>query len=129
MSNPTDKRVLEFEVLKRYGAKWAVLAAMTNHMAGKGIVVPGTAFDLLKTARGRIESGCFSPCEVGCELAEVECQLFSRCDRLDQQEFQDWCNLLAEAMQGKLDYQRIQGIPALSPVKNDCRFLNCGCSS
>jgi len=129
MSDPNERSDLEFDMLRRFGAKWAVFTAMTANMIQKGIEVPHAVVEKLKTARSKIESGCFSPCEVGCELAEVECQLFSRCDRLDQQEFQDWCNLLAEAMQGKLDYQRIQGIPALSPVKNDCRFLNCGCSS
>ena len=36
----------------------------------------------------------------------------------DPTEFQEWWrDLLAEAMQGKLDYQRIQGIPAFAPVQ------------
>ena len=129
MGDPADKSVFEYEILKRYGAKWAVLAAMTAHMARKGIDVPRDVFGVLKAARSKIVSGCFSPCEVGCDLSQVEGPLFSQGYLLDQQEFQQWSDLLAEAMQGKLDYERIMGIPALDPVKNDCMFLGCKCSS
>jgi hypothetical protein len=129
MSTPADDRqVVEFEILKRYGAKWAVLAAMTSHISRKGISVAPRVFEVLRTARSKIESGCFSTCEVGCELSEAEGQIFSQCDLLEQQDFQKWSDLLAEAMQGKLDYQRILGIPALAAVKNDCGFLRCNCS-
>jgi hypothetical protein len=128
MGDASDKRVFEFEILRRYGAKWAVLAAMTAHMGRKRIELPGDVFEGLKTARGKIESGCFSPCEVGCDLAQVEGPLFSQAYLLDQQDFQAWSDLLAEAMQGKLDYQRIMDVPALAPVKNECGFLRCGCA-
>jgi hypothetical protein len=128
MSNPSDKGAFEFEMLKRYGAKWAVLAAMTADMARKSIEVPRSVFEALKNSRGKIESGCFSTCEVSCDLSLVEGPLFSQCHLLDPQEFQAWSDLLAEAMQGKLDYERILGIPALAPVKNDCLFLKCSCS-
>ena len=128
MSEPNDKSAFEFEMLKRYGAKWAVLAAMTADMAKKRIEVPHSVFDALKNARGKIASGCFSTCEVNCDLALAEGPLFSQCHLLEAEEFQAWSDLLAEAMQGKLDYERILGIPALAPVKNDCLFLNCSCS-
>jgi hypothetical protein len=129
MSDPNDKDVLDFEILKRYGAKWAVLAAMASDMRTKGIPIPHTILPALQTARGKIESGCFSPCEVDCVLAEVEGPLFSQGDRLDPKDFQQWSDFLGEAMQGKLDYQRIMGIPAFDPIKSDCRFLGCKCSS
>jgi hypothetical protein len=129
MDNTQDKRDFDFEMLRRYGAKWAVLTAMTSDMVRKGIEVPRPVFETLKTARGKIESGCFSTCEVGCDLSQVEGPLFSQGYLLDQQDFQQWSDLLAEAMQGKLDYQRIMDIPALAPVKNDCTFLRCSCSS
>jgi hypothetical protein len=129
MNDPDERRAFEFEMLKRYGAKWAVLAAMTADMARRSIEMPRDVFEALKTARGKIESGCFSACEIGCDLAQVEGPLFSQGYLLDQQEFQQWSDLLAEAMQGKLDYEKIMSIPALSPIKNDCTFLRCGCAS
>jgi hypothetical protein len=129
VNDPSDKNNFDFEMLRRYGAKWAVLAAMTADMTKKGIEVPHAVFEALKAARGKIESGCFSPCEVGCDLSPVEGQLFSQGYLLEQKHFQQWSDLLGEAMQGKLDYQRIMGIPAFDPVKNDCRFLGCACFS
>ncbi len=128
MSEASDRSAFEFEVLRRFGAKWAVLTAMTGDMTRKGIKVPHGVVEELGAVRVKIGSGCFSTCEVSCELSKVEGQLFSQCDRLDPQDFQQWCDLLAEAMQGKLDYGRIRGIPALEPVKNDCQFLGCRCS-
>ena len=83
----------------------------------KGIAVPQDVFEALKTVRGKIESGCFSPCEVGCDLAVAEGPLFSQGYLLDQNDFQQWSDLLGEAMQGKLDYQAMMGIPAFDPVK------------
>ena len=129
MGDPTDKSLFEFEVLKRYGARWAVLAAMMTHMTRQGVEVPRNVFELVQAARSKIASGCFSPCEVACDLAQVEAPLFSQGYLLDQEDFQQWSDLLAAAMQGKLDYEKIMGIPALRSVKNDCEFLGCKCSS
>jgi hypothetical protein len=128
MSEPTDKTNVDFEILKRYGAKWAVLTAMTTHMVRKGITLPRNVLEVLWNTRTKIVSGCFSPCDVGCELGQVEGQVFSQCHLLEEQDFQQWNDLLGDAMQGKLDYERILGIPALEPIKNDCTFLSCSCS-
>ena len=129
MAEPNDKAGFEFEMLKRYGAKWAVLTAMTADMAGKGIKLPQDVFESLRRVRSDLESGCFSTCGVSCDLSQAEGPIFSQCNLLDPQEFQAWSDLLAEAMSGKLDYQRMLGIPALHHVKNDCVFLRCECSS
>jgi hypothetical protein len=129
MGESNGKAALEFDMLKRFGAKWAVLAAMTADMRRKGIALPPAVFDVLKSVRGKIESGCFSTCEVGCDLSQAEGPIFSECHHLDERQFQQWSDLLGEAMQGNLDYQRILGIPALELVKNDCAFLNCNCPS
>ena len=115
---------------QKYGAIWAVLAAMTADMAQRGIRLPGTVFAALPGRyRSKLVSGCFSPCEIGCDLSQIEGPLFSQGCMLDERDFQKWSDLLAEAMRGNLDYHQILGIPALDPIKNDCRFLACGCSS
>ncbi len=128
MADAQDERAVAFDVLRRFGGKWAVLAAMSLSMSRRGIALPPEVQEKLKMARVKIGSGCFSPCEAACALAEVEGRLFSQCHRIDDQEFMTWSDLLGEAMQGKLDYDRIVGIPALAPVKNDCRFLGCRCA-
>ena len=98
MGDPSEKAALEFEMLKRFGAKWAVLAAMTADMTRKGIVLPPVVFEVLKTARGKIESGCFSTCEVGCDLSQAEGPIFSECHHLEPQQFQEWSDLIGEAI-------------------------------
>ncbi len=128
MSNVSDEGVAGFELLKRMGAKWAVLTAMTADMIGKGIKVPPAVIEDLKTARIKLGSGCFSPCQVGCELSKIEGQILSQCHLLEDQNVNDWCDLLAEAAQGKLNYERIRGISAVAPVKSDCEILKCICS-
>lgn len=118
----------EFEMLKKLGARWAVLTAMATIMLHKRLRMPVEVIEALKTARIKISSGCFSPCEITCDLSKAEGGIFAQCHLLDSEEAEYWSNLLAEAMQGKLDYERIQGIPALSPVRSDCEFLRCRCS-
>lgn len=127
MAETNGGNAVAFDILKRYGGKWAVLAAMSMSMVRKGIAVPPEVREKLRMARGKIGSGCFSPCEVSMALAEVEGPLFSQCHLMDEQEFMAWSDLLGEAMQGKLDSDRIAGISALAPVRNDCQFLQCGC--
>jgi hypothetical protein len=129
MSGATDQKEFEAGVLRKYGAKWAVLAAMASRMTQEGIQMPPAVYESLRAARSKMLSGCFSVCDVGCDLAQVEGQLFSYCDRLELDAFQEWCDLLAAAMQGKLDYQAICGIAALDPIRADCAFLGCGCST
>ena len=128
MTDLKDKEEVAVDLLKRLGSKWAVLTAMSATMRKKGIDVPLEASEKLKTTGIEIVSGCFSPCEVNCSLAEAESRIFSKCHLLEDQEFMLWSDLLGEAMQGQLGYHRIVGIPALSPVKNDCKFLACNCS-
>ena len=69
MGEPTDKLAFDSRC-SRDRRKWAVLAAMTANMARKGIEVPSGVFDAVRNVRTKIASGCFSPCEVGCDLAE-----------------------------------------------------------
>ena len=127
MVTTNEECAVEIELLKRFGGKWAVLAALSMRMSRKHILLPPEIHEKLRIARVKISSGCFSPCEVGCVLAEVEGQLSSRGHLLDNREFMDWSRLLSEAMQGKLDHEQIGGIAALAPIKNDCQFLGCHC--
>ena len=127
MSYAKDASLMEFEILRRLGGRWAVLTAMSLAMHKKGIPLPPDINERLKTARVKIVSGCVSPCEANCVLAEAESRLFSQGPALGDEEFMMWSDLLGEAAQGKLDYARIQMIPSLEPIHQDCRFLGCTC--
>jgi hypothetical protein len=127
MSYAKDATVMEFEILRRLGGKWAVLTAMSLAMHKKGIPVPPDINEKLKTARVKIVSGCVSPCEANCTLAEAESRLFAQGPALGDEDFMMWSDLLGEAAQGKLDYARIKVISALEPIHQDCKFLGCSC--
>jgi hypothetical protein len=122
-----EERKVSFEWLKKFGTKWAVLTALGLDLAKRGIRVPPDLNEQLKLARMKIMSGCFSPCEVGCTLSKVEGQLISVGSSLGEDYLRPWFDLLGQAMEGRIDPQRIANIPALEPVASDCQFLACQC--
>jgi len=128
MNTMQEERRVEFEVLTKMGARWAVLAAMSLDMAKRGTRIAPEVDEQLKLARVKILSGCFSPCEVSCTLGKIEGHLASLAFSLGEVYWRDWSALLAQAMQGQIDLQRVGEIPALKPIENDCTFKGCSCS-
>ena len=122
-----EAREISLEMLKKFGTRWAVLAAMRLDMASRGISIGSETDEQLKLARVQILSGCFSPCEVGCSLSKVEGQFISSGAALGGEYLRPWFDLLAQAMRGEIDPTRIAEIPALKPVAMDCEFLACRC--
>jgi hypothetical protein len=128
MEGTQEARAVSLDMLKKFGTRWAVLAAMRLDMASRGIRIEGETDEQLKLARVQVLSGCFSPCEVGCSLSKVEGQLISIGSSLGGEYLRPWSELLAQAMRGEIDPQRIAEIPALRPVEMDCKFLGCRCA-
>ena len=128
MEGIQEARAVSLDMLKKFGTRWAVLAAMRLDMASRGIRIEGETDEQLKLARVQVLSGCFSPCEVGCSLSKVEGQLISIGSSLGGEYLRPWSELLAQAMRGEIDPQRIAEIPALKPVEMDCKFLGCRCA-
>jgi hypothetical protein len=122
-----EDRKVSFEQLKKFGTRWAVLTALSLDLARQEVRVAADVDEELKLARMKILSGCFSPCEVGCALGKVEGQLVAAGASLGEEYLRSWFNLLAQAMQGAIDPQRIADIPVLQPVATDCQFLVCRC--
>ena len=122
-----DERKVSFEWLKKFGMKWAVLAALVIDIGKRGIRVPPDTNEQLKLARMKIMSGCFSPCEVGCSLGKLEGQLIAVGSALGDDYLRPWSDLLGQAMEGRIDPQRVSEIPALEPIANDCNWLACRC--
>ena len=128
MEGIQEARGLSVEMLKKFGTRWAVLAAMRLDMASQGIRIGAETDEQLKLARVQILSGCFSPCEVGCSLSKIEGQLISSGFSLGGEYLRPWSELLAQAMRGEIDPNRIGEIPALRPVEMDCKFMGCRCA-
>ena len=129
MEGIQDARGVNLDMLKKYGTKWAVLAAMRLDMASRGLRIGSEVDEQLKLARVQILSGCFSPCEVACSLSKVEGQFISTIGSSFGEEYlRPWSALLAQAMRGEIDPSRTAEIPALKPVEMDCKFLACRCA-
>jgi len=122
-----DDRKVSFELLKKFGMKWAVLAAWVIDLGRRGVRVPPDTNEQLKLARMKIMSGCFSPCEVGCAFGTLEGQLIAVGSALGDDYLRPWSDLLGQAMEGRIDPRRISDIPALEPIANDCNWLACRC--
>jgi len=122
-----DEREANFESLKRYGTRWAVLTALAVDLKKHGVGYPSEVHEELKLARMKIMSACFSPCEVGCALGKVEGQLVSAGASLGGEYLRPWFDLLADSMSGRLEPGHIAEIPSLQPVASDCTFLPCRC--
>jgi hypothetical protein len=122
-----DDRSVSFEMLKRFGMKWAVLAALVTDLGKRGVRLPPDTNEQLKLTRMKIMSGCFSPCDVGCAFGKLEGQLISLGSALGEDYLRPWFALLGQAMEGRIDPSRISDIPALEPVANDCKLLACRC--
>ena len=75
----------------------------------------------LETARVKIASGCFSSCEVGCDLAAVEGDLGAVDASTDQGTISFWIELLGRAMTDGGEVQRLLRIPVIR-----AHFINCG---
>jgi hypothetical protein len=123
----TDERTVGFELLKKYGMKWAVLAAWVIDLGRQGVHVPSDANEQLKLSRMKIMSGCFSACEVACAFGKLEGQLIALGSALGEDYLRPWSDLLGRAMEGRIDPGRVSDIPALEPVANDCKLLACRC--
>ena len=122
-----DERNVSFEMLKRFGMKWAVLAALVTDLGKRGVRLPPDTNEQLKLTRMKIMSGCFSPCDVGCAFGKLEGQLISLGSALGEDYLRPWFGLLGQAMEGRIDPGRISDIPALEPIVNECKWLACRC--
>lgn len=122
-----QEQELSFDLLKKYGSKWAVLVAMSIDLSRKGIKLPDEVNESLQILRIKITSGCYSTCEVGCIIGVVEGQLIACGAEFGDSYLNSWIDLLTSAIKGELDYESLIQIPVIEPVKTSCGFLKCNC--
>ena len=116
-----------FDLLLKYGSRWAILTAMSMDLAKKGIPLQQKDTSVLDVARIEITSGCYSSCEIDCKLSTVEGLLIAAGSVLGEDYLDSWLDLLAEAMQGRFTYEQLIAIPAIQPIETSCGFLKCNC--
>jgi hypothetical protein len=123
-----DLRATQEEaVLKQYGLRWAVLAAWRDALQLRRVVLPDEADRLLERARIKIVSGCFSVCDVGCDLSQLEALLTST-DASSHHNWVDfWVDVAGHSMSSEVDTQAILKIPAIKARYNNCGLAVCRC--
>ncbi len=118
---------IEEAVLKQYGLRWAVLAGWRDALQLRRVVLPHEADHYLENARIKIASGCFSVCEVGCDLSQLEA-LLTVADASSSHNWVDfWVDLLGHAMAYDAETERILKIPAIRARYNNCGLTICRC--
>src|SRR4030042_6227645 len=118
----TTEKKSSYELLEKYGACWTVLTAMEVDLMKKGVLIPTAILKELEVAHIKISSGCFSTCETHCSLSKIEGGLISIATKYGDDYLEHWYELLGQAMQGKVDLEKISNIPLLKPVETSCSF-------
>lgn len=117
----------EEAVLKQYGLRWAVLAGWRDALQLRNVILPRGVDQYLENARIKIASGCFSVCEVGCDLTQIESQLTST-DASSHHNWVDfWVDLLGHSMTDEAETERILKIPAIRARYTSCGSTACRC--
>jgi hypothetical protein len=118
----------ETEVLRRFGLRWAVLAAWRDALRLRHVALPPEADRHLDNARIKLATGCFSVCAVGCDLSAVEGMLTS-IDSSSHHNWVDfWLDLLAQSMTGGSETERILKIPAVKAYFQGSGIKGCACA-
>ncbi len=124
----SDTEVTQDEViLRQFGLRWAVLAGWLDALRLRHLAVPSAGDRLLENARIKIASGCFSVCEVSCDLSELEALLTSTDASSGHNWVDFWVDMLAHSMQGEAETERILKIPAVRARYNNCGLSVCRC--
>jgi hypothetical protein len=131
-STQTDDQVRrnqEAEVLQRYALRWAVLAAWQTELARRAVPLPAEVKSSLEISRIKISSGCFSPCEVGCDLRALEGTLTAADSSSPDEQTDRWLELLGRAMTNEPAPDELLSVPAIRIRFNDCRSRGCACGA
>jgi hypothetical protein len=122
-----NRRGNELSVLKKYGLRWAVLAAWQDDLTNREAELEPELFKKLEASRAKIASGCFTSCEVGCDLQEIESLLTSVDTSLPKPALNRWLKLLGLVMKDDVDVEHLLGVPAVNFRYNDCALRPCSC--
>ena len=119
------KDQIEVSLLRRFGLRVAILEAWEESLLAKGVAIPSSASGALARARVKVSSGCFTSCEVGCELGRVEGTLVSLAGTLGEDAAEPWLEMLGDCMSETSaieDIERNLRFPAVKTHMNRFQF-------
>lgn len=108
------------------GWKLAVLASITEKILRNGHQLPQGIVDQLRLARAKLVSGCYSHCELECELNQLEAKLFPAMVELGSDEVDRGLDLLSKAASGEITEKSID-LASAQPIISDCTLNPCSC--
>jgi hypothetical protein len=101
------------DMYSRFGWKWVVLAQTAGKILTQGKQLPSGFLQDLTLARTKMESGCYSICDVGADMRDLENRLFPALLEMGESEIYSMQELLGKAMQGTIERREVD----LSPFK------------
>ncbi|MFH1262926.1 MAG: hypothetical protein V1495_05735 [Pseudomonadota bacterium] len=126
---PTPSQTQEFSVLQKFGLRYAVLGAWHEELRGRGIPFGPELPRQLEATRVKISSGCFSTCQVGCDLGDVERALMSAASSAPDTDVESWMELLGWSMGEPKEISKLLKLARISVQYNNCGFGPCGCGT
>ena len=100
---PTEDLSDTFEMLTRLNLRWAMLASIIGESTKGGMPVPASIIEGLRLVRVKIDSRCYSGCEVERDLTGVEAKLFPFLAGLGEPVAKRFSELSEKAALGELD--------------------------
>ncbi len=117
----------EIEVLTKFCLRWSILAAWYEELAKRQVALDGEVRRKLDSVHAKLSAGCFSSCEIGCDLAEIEGALVARDGESPAPSVDFWLELLGEAMSETPRSEEILRYPPIKFHYLNCGFLPCRC--
>lgn len=127
LSSPETHRRTEAEVLESFGLRWAVLSAWNDDLRSRGVAFDGELAGMLVGARVKIASGCFSSCEIGCDLARIEAALVSRSATFDPAGVDEWIETLSQVMTAPEGVKSRRWFKPVFVSDLGCGYRPCAC--
>ena len=122
----TERTKTEIEVLEKFALRYSILAAWYEELAKREVGVSVTVPRNLELVRAKLGTGCFSSCEIGCDLSGIEAALVSGDGESPAPSVDFWLGLLGEAMSESPRSEEILRYPPIKFHYQSCGFLPCG---
>jgi hypothetical protein len=121
------QRIIETEdVLSRLGWRWAVLCHTIGQINKKREKIPSDILHQIRNSRTKLESGCYSVCDLETELRGIESVLMTKLQKFGPIETDNFLELIYRAMSGSLSVKDLN-LSGIHPTLSDCLDLPCVC--
>lgn len=113
-------------MLHQFSWQWAILASTIGQLVGRGEKMPPEVLKLLTLTRAKITSGCYTVCDITCDIRKIETELFRILLNKNPDEADTLLELLGKALRGEIRKEDINLEP-IHQILPDCAPLPCGC--